>query len=115
MSPTLRRPPSSFGNGNVNGNGHYIENAAPVETPLLPVREMRQHAFTCSSRIFSFSWKINETARKLRIKLAFVKNDPETLAKIIEGPEEERPSLIVFDLNNAAAKPMTLIPKIKSS
>ena len=27
---------------------------------------------------------------------------------------DERPSLIIFDLNNANAKPLTLIPKLKS-
>jgi len=27
---------------------------------------------------------------------------------------EEKPSLIIFDLNNANAKPLTLIPKLKS-
>jgi DNA-binding NarL/FixJ family response regulator len=29
-------------------------------------------------------------------------------------PEEERPTLIVFDLNSATAKPLTLIPKLKT-
>jgi hypothetical protein len=28
--------------------------------------------------------------------------------------EEDKPGLIVFDLNNANAKPLTLIPKLKS-
>ena len=27
---------------------------------------------------------------------------------------EEKPSLIIFDLNNASVKPLTLIPKLKS-
>ena len=109
-------PPSTieFRNGNVNGNGHYIENAAPWEAPPPPVREDAPTRIYLFIEDLFFFAKINETARKLGIKVAFVKNDPETLAKIIEGPEEERPSLIVFDLNNAAAKPMTLIPKFKS-
>jgi len=29
-------------------------------------------------------------------------------------PEGSRPSLIVFDLNNVSAKPLTLIPRLKS-
>ncbi len=109
-------PPSTieFRNGNVNGNGHYIENNAPWEAPPPPVREDAPTRIYLFIEDLFFFAKINEAARKLGIKVAFVKNDPETLAKIIEGPEEERPSLIVFDLNNAAAKPMTLIPKIKS-
>ena len=102
-----------FRNGNVNGNGHF-ENAAPWEAPPPPIKEdAPTRIFLFIEDLFFFA-KINETARKLGIKVAFVKNDPETVARIIEAPEEERPSLIVFDLNNAAAKPMTLIPKIKS-
>jgi len=109
-------PPSTieFRNGNVNGNGHYVENIAPWEAPPPPVREDAPTRIYLFIEDLFFFAKINEAARKLGIKVAFVKNDPETLAKITEGPEEERPSLIVFDLNNVAAKPMTLIPKIKS-
>jgi len=109
-------PPSTieFRNGNVNGNGHYIENAAPWEAPPPPVREDAPTRIYLFIEDLFFFAKINEAARKLGIKVAFVKNDPETLAKITEGPEEDRPSLVVFDLNNTAAKPMTLIPKIKS-
>jgi CheY-like chemotaxis protein len=91
-----------------------MENIAPWEAPPPPVREDAPTRIYLFIEDLFFFAKINETARKLGIKVAFVKNDPETLAKITEGPEEERPSLIVFDLNNAAAKPMTLIPKIKS-
>ncbi len=108
-------PPSTieFRNGNVNGNGFYMESAARDAAPP-PIREdAPTRIFFFIEDLFFFA-KINETARKLGIKVAFVKNDPETIAKIVEGPEEERPSLIVFDLNNAAAKPMALIPKIKS-
>jgi len=108
-------PPSTieFRNGNVNGNGHF-ENSAMWEAPPPPIKEdAPTRIFLFIEDLFFFA-KINETARKLGVKVAFVKNDPETVAKITEGPEEERPSLIVFDLNNAAAKPMTLIPKIKS-
>jgi hypothetical protein len=100
-------------NGNGNGNGYYAESAA-WEQPPPPVREdapVRIYLFI--EDLFFFA-KINETARKLGIKVAFVKNEPETIAKIVETPEEEKPSLIVFDLNNAAAKPLTLIPKLKS-
>jgi hypothetical protein len=109
-------PPSTieFRNGNVNGNGHYKENAAAWEPPPPPVREdARVRIYLFIEDLFFFA-KINESARKLGIKVAFVKNEPETVARILEASEEERPSLIVFDLNNAAAKPMTLIPKIKS-
>jgi hypothetical protein len=44
----------------------------------------------------------------------FVKGDKETLTRLTEAPEAERPALLVFDLNNVGAKPMTLIPKYKT-
>jgi hypothetical protein len=107
-------PPSTIELRNGNINGHYAENAAAWEPPPPPIREDAPTRIYLFIEDLFFFAKINETARKLGIKVAFVKNDPETLAKIIEAPEEERASLIVFDLNNLAAKPLNLIPKIKS-
>jgi hypothetical protein len=108
-------PPSTIqlSNGNVNGNGFYMETPA-WEAPPPPVREDAPTRIYLFIEDLFFFAKINETARKLGVKVAFVKNDPETIARIVESPEDARPSLIVFDLNNAAAKPMTLIPKLKS-
>ena len=40
--------------------------------------------------------------------------DKEAVARLTELPEAERPKLVVFDLNNLNAKPMTLIPKLKT-
>ena len=109
-------PPSTIefrnGNGNVNGNGHYMD-SAPWEAPPPVKEDAPTRIYLFIEDLFFFA-KINETARKLGIKVAFVKNEPETVAKILEATEDARPSLIVFDLNNAAAKPMTLIPKLKS-
>jgi hypothetical protein len=107
-------PPSTieFRNGNINGNGFYMESSASEPPP--PIREDAPiRIFLFIEDLFFFA-KINESARKLGIKVAFVKNDPETVARIVDAPEEERPSLVVFDLNNAAAKPLTLIPKLKA-
>ena len=61
-----------------------------------------------------FTAKIQETARKLGVKVAFIKNDKEQLAALTDADEADRPGLIVIDLNNANAKPMTLIPKLKT-
>jgi hypothetical protein len=111
-------PPShmEYRNGNVNGNGNgfYAESSARETPPPPQVREDAPTRIYLFVEDLFFFAKINETARKLGIKVAFVKNEPETVAKILEASEEEKPSLIVFDLNNAAAKPMTLIPKLKS-
>ena len=60
-----------------------------------------------------FLAKIQETARKLGIKVEFAKAEKETLDRLTsEG--DQKPSLIIFDLNNANAKPLTTIPKLKN-
>lgn len=84
-----------------------------AEPEPLPIRE------DANSRIFAFvddlffQAKIQETARKLNVKVEFVKNDKD-LADRVQQNGEEKPSLIIFDLNNVNAKPLTLIPKLKS-
>ncbi len=60
-----------------------------------------------------FQAKIQETARKLNVKVEFTKSDKD-LAERMEQNGEEKPSLIIFDLNNVNAKPLTLIPRLKS-
>jgi len=74
------------------------------------------------TRIFAFvedlffSTKIQETARKLNVKVEFVKSDKDILDRLPENGEvgAALPSLIIFDLNNVAAKPLTAIPKLKA-
>jgi len=60
-----------------------------------------------------FLAKIQETARKLGVKVEFAKAEKETLDRLT-SEEEQKPSLIIFDLNNANAKPLTTIPKLKN-
>jgi CheY-like chemotaxis protein len=72
-----------------------------------------------NSRIFAFiedlffMAKIQETARKLNVKVEFVKSDKDLMEKMSQNGDE-KPSLIIFDLNLASVKPLTLIPKLKS-
>lgn len=105
-------PPSTIefrGNGH---NGFYTEPAPPEA--VTPMREGAPTRIYCFIEDLFVLAKIQETARKLGVKVGFVKADKETLSRLTESPESERPSLIVFDLNNVAAKPLTLIPRIKS-
>jgi CheY-like chemotaxis protein len=107
------------GNGN-NGQGSrrqrpgFAAPFAPVDPEPLPA--LREDS---TSRIFAFvddlffAAKIQETARKLNVKVEFAKNDKD-LAERMQQNGEEKPSLIIFDLNNANAKPLTLIPKLKA-
>jgi CheY-like chemotaxis protein len=72
-----------------------------------------------ASRIFAFVddlfflAKIQETGRKMNVKVEFVKTEKD-LTERLKNNGEEKPSLIIFDLNNANVKPLTLIPKLKT-
>ena len=106
--------------GNGNGQGArrqrpgFAAPFAPADPEPLPAP--REDA---NSRIFAFvddlffQAKIQETARKLNVKVEFAKIDKD-LAERMKQNGEEKPSLIIFDLNNANAKPLTLIPKLKA-
>lgn len=108
-------PPSTIDvrNGTVNGNiGGYMDT---IWDAPLPVREDSPTRIFCFIDDLFFVAKINEVSRKTGIKVGFIKGaDKDALAKLTDLPEEDRPSLIIFDLNNANAKPLTLIPKIKA-
>ena len=102
-------------NGNVNagGNGYgYGNELHTPQDPVIPIREDAPTRIYFFIEDLFFLAKIQETSRKLGIKVGFVKADKEVLSKLTEGGE--RPSLIVFDLNNANAKPLTLIPKLRA-
>ena len=61
----------------------------------------------------TFLAKIQETARKMNVKVEFVKSDKD-LMDHMKNNGEELPSLLIFDLNNANARPLTVIPKLKA-
>ncbi len=85
-----------------------------MEAPPAPVREDAPTRIFCFIDDLFFMAKIQETARKLGVKVGFVKADKDIVAKLADVAEDAKPSLIVFDLNNANAKPLTLIPKLKT-
>jgi hypothetical protein len=120
-------PPSTIethANGNYQGrsNGHgrsnsYISDSQPVDYSqgrAIPIPEDAPTRILFFIEDLFFIAKIQETARKLGVKVAFIKNDKEAIAELTGAVEEDRPGLIVFDLNNANAKPLTLIPKLKA-
>jgi CheY-like chemotaxis protein len=109
-------------NGNGNGSGSNrgprrpgFSGSYPVADPE-PLPAPREDA---ASRVFAFVEdlfflsKIQATGQKMNVKVEFVKNEKE-LTDRMKSNGEEKPSLIIFDLNNANAKPLTLIPKLKS-
>jgi hypothetical protein len=94
-------------------NSDYYEEACEPTAPVA-IREDTPTRIFCFIEDMFFLAKIHETARKLGVKVEFVKGDKETVAKLTGLPEDERPKLVVFDLNNLNAKPLTLIPKLKA-
>jgi len=105
-----------------NNNGHKGGRQRPGFATRYPQPEPEPLPATVvdnNSRIFAFIEdlfflaKIQETARKLNVKVEFVKTDKDLMEKMHQNGEE-KPSLIIFDLNNAGVKPLTLIPKLKS-
>ncbi len=96
-----------------NGHGSYYPDVFQA-TPAAPVRQDAPTRIFCFIEDLFFQAKIQETARKLGVKVEFMKGDKDAVARLTDAPEAERPTLVVFDLNNLNAKPMTLIPKFKA-
>ena len=103
------------GNGNHGGarRGGFATYGTPEPEPLPAQQD------DAASRIFAFVddlfflAKIQETGRKMNVKVEFVKTEKD-LTERLSTNGDEKPSLIIFDLNNASVKPLTLIPKLKS-
>jgi CheY-like chemotaxis protein len=94
-------------------NGHSVE-SLPKDPVVVTIREDAPTRIYCFIEDLFFLAKIQEAARKIGVKVAFVKADKDIVSRLADVPEGSRPSLIVFDLNNVSAKPLTLIPRLKS-
>jgi hypothetical protein len=107
-------PPSTIQitSNNGHGGGYYQEAYAPAAAAV--VRDDAPTRIFCFIEDLFFQAKINETSKKLGVKVEFLKGDKESVAKLTDAAEADRPTLLVFDLNNLNAKPLTLIPKFKA-
>jgi len=104
-------PPSTIP---LSGNGHHSSNYHDINVggPNVPVRADAPTRIFCFIDDLFFQAKIQETSKKLGIKVEFVKGEKETVSRITVAAEP--PTLLVFDLNNLNAKPLALIPKFKT-
>lgn len=108
---------AALGGDNKGSRGRGRPGFAPAYAPAEP--EPLPANGDATSRIFAFvddlffQAKIQETARKLNVKVQFCKTEKDLLEHMKQNGEE-KPSLIIFDMNNANAKPLTLIPRFKS-
>jgi hypothetical protein len=107
-------------NGNARRPGRGGMGQGPGKQFVQPELEpLPASSETAPARIFAFVddlfflAKIQETARKMNVKVEFVKTDKELQEKMGQNGAD-KPSLIIFDLNNVGAKPLTTIPKLKS-
>ena len=101
------------GNGG-GGQGARFHNGAQATPNMEPLT----HRVDAPTRIFAFVddlffvAKIQEVSRKLNVKVEFVKTDKD-IAEKTENVEE-KPSLIIVDLNSNGIKPLPVITKMRS-
>jgi hypothetical protein len=101
-------------NGDFRGMPHSGFYSETDYVQPVPMREDAPTRIYCFIEDLFILAKIQEVSKKLGIKVAFLKPEKDVITKLTETSEEDRPALILFDLNNANAKPLTLIPKIKA-
>ncbi len=106
-------PPSTIQISSGGRNGSQYLDMYQAPTPVA-IRADAPPRIYCFIEDLFFVAKIQETARKLGVKVEFVKGDKEIVGRLAELPEDERPKLLVFDLNNLNAKPISLIPKFRT-
>jgi hypothetical protein len=103
------------GRGGRGGPG-FVRQFVPADPEPVPMSATTEDQPT---RIFAFVddlfflAKIQETARKMNVKVEFVKTEKDLNERMGENGED-KPSLIIFDLNNVSAKPLSVIPKLKA-
>jgi len=107
-------PPSTIQitSNNGHGGGYYQENYAQPAAAV--TRDDTPTRIFCFIEDLFFQAKINETSKKLGVKVEFVKGDKDSVARLTDAAEADRPTLVVFDLNNLNARPLTLVPKLKA-
>jgi len=101
------------GNGNSmqGARFHNGAQAAPNMEPLTQRVDAPTRIFAFVDDLF-FVAKIQEVSRKLNVKVEFVKTDKD-IAEKTENMEE-KPSLIIVDLNSNGIKPLPVITKMRS-
>jgi hypothetical protein len=112
----MQRTPANLmprdSSGEVNFN---IAAPQPVMTaPSVPMMENTVPRIYCFVDDLFFVAKIQETAKKLGLKVLFTDDQDEVIARFKDTiPEDMRPTLAIFDLNHATLKPLSVIAKLK--
>jgi len=104
----------SYRNQNGGNQGGRFNGVQGGELEPLPQRE------DAPTRIFAlvddlfFLAKIQEVARKLNVKVEFIKSEKDLAEKNGDEAPEDRPSLIIVDLNSSSIKPLPTITRLRS-
>jgi len=99
------------GAGQQGARFHNGVQATPNMEPLNQREDAPTRIFAFIDDLF-FVAKIQEISRKLNVKVEFVKNDKDITEKT--GNKDEKPSLIIVDLNSNSIKPLAVISKMRS-
>jgi CheY-like chemotaxis protein len=99
------------GAGQQGARFHNGAQATPNMEPLNQREDAPTRIFAFIDDLF-FVAKIQEISRKLNVKVEFVKSDKD-IAEKTENTEE-KPSLIIVDLNSNSIKPLPVISKMRS-
>jgi CheY-like chemotaxis protein len=105
----------SYRNQNGGGQGSRFHNGPQGSDHLepLPQREDAPTRIFCLIDDLFFLAKIQETARKLNVKVEFIKSEKE-FDERERQENDDKPSLIVVDLNSNNIKPLPVIAKLRS-
>ena len=98
------------------GGSRYVSDSQPIDYSIgrpIPIPEDAPTRIFFFIEDLFFNAKITETARKLNVKVEFVKSEKNLLEHIGQSGDQ-KPSLIIFDLNNTAVKPVTTISRLKA-
>jgi CheY-like chemotaxis protein len=104
----------SYRNQNGGGQGGRFNGVQGAELEPLPQRrDAPTRIFALVDDLF-FLAKIQEVARKLNVKVEFIKSEKDLGEKEGAAEGEDKPSLIIVDLNSNSIKPLPTISKLRS-
>lgn len=96
------------------GSGRNTSGALLSEPQRAGLNRFVSSRICCVIKDVYYLAKISESARRLGVRVEFVNGERDLLAELADMPEAARPSLIVVDLNNTSARPLTLISHLRA-
>jgi hypothetical protein len=103
----------SYRNQNGGSQGRFNGGQTGELEPLPQREDAPTRIFALVDDLF-FLAKIQEVSRKLNVKVEFIKNEKEIGEREGRDEAEEKPSLIIVDLNSTSIKPISTISKLRS-